>query len=150
VSEQLALDLAPKPLRPTGPGDWLLSFVETRREMRPNLDVWGYHLVRHAAAVAGDALFIRDALQALVDRGVLTKHRYVPHMPQPVLAPTSSIWHFGNEHAGPIWNWIFRVAPDWRERMGLPPSRSWRIRLNGVTHYGDGPVPAYLAKGVRL
>lgn len=114
MSEQLALDLEPRPFRPTGPGDWLLSFIETRREMRPNLDVWGYHLVRHAAAIAGDAALIQAALRQLVERGVLSQHRYMPHMPQPALAPTCAIFHFGNEHTGPMWNWVYRVAADWR------------------------------------
>lgn len=150
MSAQLALDLAPKPLRPTGPGDWLLSFVETRREMRPNLDVWGYHLVRHAAAVAGDSGLIQAALRQLVEGGVLAKHRYVPHMPQPALRPTLEIYHLNNGYAGPMWNWIFRVAPDWRERMGLAPSSAWRVRFNGTNYSGEGPVPAYLAKGERL
>jgi hypothetical protein len=112
---QLALDLEPKPFRSTGPGDWLLSFAETRREMRPGLDVWGYHLVRHAAAVCGDAAMIQAALRQLLERGVLSQHRYMPHMPQPVLAPTNAIFHFTNEHTRPMWNWVYRVAPNWRD-----------------------------------
>lgn len=137
-------------MRTMGPADWLLSFVETRREMRPGLDVWGYHLVRYATATCGDAGLITAALRQLVDRGVLTQLRYVPHMPDPpIMPPIGVIWH-NTEHTGPMWKWIYRVAADWRERMGLPPSPYWCVEHNGVRYSGEGTPPAYLASEVWL
>lgn len=149
---QLALDLEPRNGRPTGPSDWLLSFVETRREMRPGLDVWGYHIVRHAAAAASvgeNTGLVQAALRELESRGALTRVRYLEHMPQPALIGGSAIWH-NNAQTGPLWQWVYRVAPDWRERMGLPPSSYWKIRRHGITYSGQGPVPAYLQNGERL
>lgn len=121
-------------MKPTGPADWLMSFVETRRELYTNLDVWGVHIVRHAAAVSGDAWLVERALNGLVACGVLTRVRYVPHMPDPVLPPgNTSIWH-NTEHTGPAWKWIYRVAPDWRERMGLASAAShdWLARFRAT------------------
>ena len=134
----------------TGPADWLLSFAETRRELRPGLDVAGTQIVRYAAAISGDAHLIQTALRELMARGVLTQVRYVPHMPDPVLPPgNTSIWH-NTEHAGPAWKWIYRVAPDWRERMGLPPSPYWCVEHNGVRYSGEGTPPAFLRSDVFL
>lgn len=106
--------------RPTGPSDWLLSFVETRRELYTGMEVWGYHIVRHAAAVCGDAHLIQAALRELIDRKVLKQVRYMPHMPDPILPPgNTSIWH-NNQYSGPMWKWTYTVASNWREIMNLP------------------------------
>lgn len=134
----------------TGPANWLLSFVETRRELRPGLDVLGTQIVRHAAAVSGDAHLVLAALRGLVERGALTRVRYVPHAPDPVLPPgNTSIWH-NTEYAGPDWKWIYRVAPDWRERMGLPRSPYWCVEHNGVRYSGECEPPAFLRSAVFL
>lgn len=137
-------------MRPTGPADWLLSFVETRREMRPGLDVSGTQIVRHATAVSGDAHLVIAALRVLEERGAITRERYVPHTPDPVLPPgNTSIWH-NTEHTGPAWKWIYRVASDWRERMGLPRSEYWCVEHNGVRYSGERHVPSFLRSSVWL
>jgi hypothetical protein len=139
-------------MRPTGPADWLLSFAETRREMRPGLDVQGYHLVRHAVAKAdlGDNTgLVQAALRDLVARGVLTQLSYMPHMNTPTLLSATSIWQ-NNAQTGPMWKWVYRVSADWRERMGLPRSPYWCVEHNGVRYSGEGEPPPFLASSVWL
>lgn len=159
MTQQLALDFEPKPFRPTGPGDWLLAFRETQRELRcsAGLESPAVRLFKHAAAVSGDRWLIDKAICELVKMQILKPARYAPWYPSPCFPPDPAYgcggtlkalahdpggWEFRRT---PAWSWTFLVARD--VAIHLPPSRSWRVRLNGVTHYGEGAIPGYLAAG---
>jgi hypothetical protein len=159
---QLALNMDPKPFRATGPGDWLLSFRETQRELRcsAGLEAPAVRLVQHAAAVSGDRWIINQALCELVERRLLEPVSYAPWYPSPCFPPDpaygcggtlkapSTEPHGWHARRSPAWQWVFLVARDVAKH--LPPSRYWKIIHAGVTYSGEGPVPEYLKRGERL
>lgn len=119
-------------MRPTDAGDWLLSVPEFRREMRvhegTSRELWGCHLVRKAAAIAGDTQLVNNGLELLRERGLLIRVRYMPHMPGVCQQPLSPVFSGNNEHGTNHWKWVFRVPglafAAWRE-----PARRARLRL---------------------
>lgn len=121
--QQVELDLT---FKPTGAAEWLLSFRETRRELRcaRGLDVHATLLCGYAASVSGERRLIDQALCGLVDRGMLAPMRYAPWFRSPVFPPdpaygcggplkASAVESYGWEgRRTPAWMWVFRVSAD--------------------------------------
>jgi hypothetical protein len=130
--QQVELDLI---LKPTGPADWLLTFRSVRQELRNpslgNRETRGGWLVREAALQSVTMSLCEDALQQLVDRGVLCPVRYAP-VAGPLFAPDpgrgcATKWPpFPRDEPrgwegriSPRWAWVYRVSAS----LSLPPDR---------------------------
>jgi hypothetical protein len=104
---------------PTAPADWILSFRETRRELRcyRGLEAPAGRLFQRAGLECyGSAHLMRDAILELVARGILHPVRYAPWMPAPTLMGDGTAPH--NRMLTDTWegrrthplHWIYRVA----------------------------------------
>ena len=109
----------------TDPGDWLLSFRSVRQELRNpglgNRETRGGWLVREAALVSVTASLCEDALEQLVERGVLEPVRYSPvalpfFAPDPArgcgcpLYPAAEPYGWQGRRSPP-YAWVYRVPP---------------------------------------
>lgn len=120
---QLALTLE---FRPTGPTDWLLSFRETRRELRMGrgLIVLGAHIVQRAAAVSGDHWLIESALCGLVEESLLEPSHYMPGALMPCLVPHPGrmVYARRDEPHG----WQGRQTSAWSWKFRIPSALPWK------------------------